>query len=76
MPMNKIRTCIHCSRTSLEIEFAKRTRRYKRGVVKQVQNICITCMREINCIKSLRSYWKHRDRINAKRRIKWKNRLR
>ena len=72
----KKRTCIHCSRTSDVINFAKKKRVRKSGTVMQIQNICITCQREINKEKSLRHYYNNKETINQKRKIKWHGRVR
>jgi hypothetical protein len=64
----KIRTCVHCSRTTEQVEFSVRKRARNSGTYMQIQNICITCYRELNRMKSIRHYENNRDAVNLRRK--------
>ena len=66
--IKKIRTCIHCLRTSNDVEFYKRKRIRKCGTFVQYLNICITCQREQKAIRSFRNYHKNKEIISLRRR--------
>jgi len=71
--INKIRTCVHCGRTSEDTKFFARKRVLKFGnTVYKIQNICIACHKDNMRYATQRWNEKNKEKRNEINK-KWNN---